>query len=28
VAVAGPLAYWMARLAFFRQSPPSVPSPR
>jgi amino acid transporter len=28
VAVAGPLAYCMARLAFFRQSPPPVPSAR
>ncbi len=28
VAVAGPLAYWMARLAFSRQSPPPVPSAR
>jgi amino acid transporter len=28
VAVAGPLAYWMARLAFFRQSPHQFPSAR
>ena len=28
VAIAGPLAYWMARLAFFRRSPPQLPSAR